>query len=170
MEGIDSRFGLEMKRLREAKGISQRKLGEMVGLDSGYISRIERGLFKPPSEEKIVAIAKALDANPDFFLSLSGKVSSDVMDAVTKQPEKMSEVVRSSENLGDWLGVALVVILAIALFSNMNNKPSKSKKEWSELMKELRRETEHLPREQQMQVINHIRLLMNNWESDLIGY
>lgn len=170
MEGIDPRFGVEMKRLREAKGISQRKLGEIVGLDSGYISRIERGLFKPPSEEKIVAIADALGGNRDVLLSLSGKVSSDVMDAVTKQPEQMSKVVRSSENLGEWLGIAIVVILAIAFYSNVNNKNARSKKEWSELMKELRRETRKLPKAQQMQVINHIRQLMNNWENDLIGY
>ena len=170
MDGIDPRFGLEMKRLREAKGISQRKLGEMVGLDSGYISRIERGLFKPPSEEKIVAIADALGGNRDVLLSLSGKISSDVMNAVKKQPEKMSEVVRSSEGLGSWLGIALIVLIFFSIVSRQNSKTEMTKKEWSELMKELRRETEHLPREQQMQVINHIRLLMNNWESDLIGY
>lgn len=170
MEGIDPRFGLEMKRLREAKGISQRKLGEMVGLDSGYISRIERGLFKPPSEEKIVAIADALGGNRDVLLSLSGKISSDVMNAVTKQPEKMSEVVRSSENLGEWFGIVLVVILAIALLTNKENKEDKSKKEWSRLVNELRKEAEKLPKEQQQSVINHIRLLMNNWENDLLGF
>lgn len=169
MEGIDPRFGLEMKRLREAKGISQRKLGEIVGLDSGYISRIERGEFKPPSEEKIVAIADALAGNRDYMLSLSGKVASDVMNAVKKQPEKLSEAIRGMDNLGEWVGVASVLLLLFALASSARgNTEEDTRKKWLKLMIELRKETEKLPKPQQIQVINYIRKLMDSWEVDVL--
>ncbi|MCD4847590.1 MAG: helix-turn-helix domain-containing protein [Candidatus Aegiribacteria sp.] len=165
----DRRFGREMKRLRLAKGISQRKLGEIVGLGSGYISRIERGLFKPPSEEKIVAIADTLGGNRDYMLSLSGKISSDVMNAVKKHPEKMSEAVRGFDKMGDLLGVTVIIMLLIAVLKGEHDKEDISKNEWKELMLELRKEAEKLPSEKQLGVINHIRDLMDSWENDIIG-
>jgi len=166
---IDPKFGLELKRLREVKGISQRKLGEIVGLASGYVSRIERAEFKPPSEEKIVAMAEVLGANKDYLLSLSGKVSTDVLDVVKDDPEKLSKAVRSFDEMGDWLGIALIVVAMIAIFTSNNKKGSDTKKKWSELMTELRAEADKLPEDKQLEVIQHIRNLMDEWEKDVTG-
>ena len=38
------------------------------------------------------------------------KISSDVMNAVKKQPEKMSEAVRGTDKVGDWFGVILGIM------------------------------------------------------------
>lgn len=170
MTTIDPKFGQEMRRLRNAKGLSQRKLGEIVGLGSGYISRIERCEFKPPSEEKIIKIADALGANRDYLLSLSGKVSSDVLNAVKDDPQKMSDAVRSMDKMGEWQGIALVILIALFVFAMRDNSTQgtrESKKEWSKLLTELRKETEKLPRDKQLDVIQHIRQLMNEWEKDV---
>ena len=168
MTKIDSRFGQEMRRLREAKGISQRKLGEKVGLGSGYISRIERAEFKPPSEVKIVAIADALDGNKDYMLSLAGKISSDVMDAVKKRPEKMSEAVRSIDNIGDDSTKFATTLLGfILLFGGIDDEKNNEKSD--KLMFELRKVIEDLPREKQMNLIRQVRSLMDSWEKDVKG-
>ena len=169
MTTIDPRFGQELRRLREAKGISQRKLGEIIGLASGYVSRIERAEFKAPSEEKIVAMAEVLGANKDHLLALSGKVSSDVMDLVKEDPEVMSEAVRAFDDMGDWLGIALIVVAMIAIFVSTSSSKKDSKKKWSELMTELRKEAEKLPAVKQLDVIQHIRSLMDEWEKDVKG-
>lgn len=170
MTTIDPRFGQEMKRLRTIKGISQRKLGEIVGLGSGYISRIERGEFKPPSEEKIVAIADALGGSREYMLALSGKIPSDVSDIVENQPEQMSKAVRSLDSVGDWSPIAILILLAIVYFIMKNdNKQAESKKEWTKLLNDLRKEAEKLPAKEQLGVIGHIRDLMDSWENDVTG-
>lgn len=55
---LDS-FGKNVKRQREAKGLTQEKLAENAELDPTYISGIERGV-RNPSVLSIVRIAKAL--------------------------------------------------------------------------------------------------------------
>ncbi|MCK5036614.1 MAG: helix-turn-helix domain-containing protein [Candidatus Sabulitectum sp.] len=167
MTTIDPKFGQEIRRLREAKGISQRKLGEIVGLASGYVSRIERAEFKPPSEQKIVAMAEVLGANKDYLLSLSGKVSSDVKDAVTDNPETMSEAVRSFEDIGDWAGIALLFLALLVLFSSNENKEGEVKKKVGKLMVNLRKEAEKLDDEKQLEMIGHIKDFMDVWEKDV---
>lgn len=51
---------------REQRGIGQKELAEMIGIDQGNISRIERGL-QVPMKETMEKIAKALDYTIDFF-------------------------------------------------------------------------------------------------------
>ena len=52
-------FGLCVKGLREAAGISQEELGMRIGTDQAYVSRIEAGMINP-TLETMVEIAKAL--------------------------------------------------------------------------------------------------------------
>ena len=52
-------FGKHLKRLREAKGFSQEKLAELVGLEYQTISRIETGFYFT-SFDNLQKIAKAL--------------------------------------------------------------------------------------------------------------
>lgn len=59
---IVSRFALNMKACREAKGISQEKLAEYANLHRTYIGSIER-VEKIPSLVTAVKISKALNIN-----------------------------------------------------------------------------------------------------------
>jgi len=54
-----SALGLNLRRLREAKGLTQEGLGERAELDPTYISGIERGV-RNPSVLSLVRVAKAL--------------------------------------------------------------------------------------------------------------
>ena len=42
-----------------------------------YLSKIERDEFPPPGEDAVRRIGELLDQNPDEFLALAGKYSSD---------------------------------------------------------------------------------------------
>ena len=52
-------LGRNLRRLREAKPLTQEKLAEKAGLDSTYISGIERGL-RNPGIKNVAKLAKAL--------------------------------------------------------------------------------------------------------------
>lgn len=47
-------FGELLKDLRMKKGLSLRGLAKLTGIDSAYLSRIERSTCKPPQKEKIL--------------------------------------------------------------------------------------------------------------------
>jgi len=49
-----------IKQLREKKGLSQKALGEKVGVSDAYITMLETGKRKNPSLEILKALAKAL--------------------------------------------------------------------------------------------------------------
>jgi transcriptional regulator with XRE-family HTH domain len=52
-------FGLNVRKRRESKGLTQEALAEKADLDQTYISGIERGI-RNPSVLSIAKIAKAL--------------------------------------------------------------------------------------------------------------
>ena len=57
---------------------SLRQVAERVGIEPSYLSKIERGIFPPPSEETIVLIAQELHEDKDVLLAMAGKLSSDL--------------------------------------------------------------------------------------------
>ncbi len=57
--GILAALGLNVRRQREARQLTQEKLAEKAGLDPTYISGIERGL-RNPGIKNVAKLAKAL--------------------------------------------------------------------------------------------------------------
>lgn len=68
-------FGQTLRELRQAKGLSQRTLAKMVGVDFTYISKIENNKTSPLSTARIVSICKALSVDPECLLAIAGKMS-----------------------------------------------------------------------------------------------
>lgn len=103
MSNDDSSFGKTVRRLREAKRIGLRKFAQTVGMSPTYLSKVERGEFRPPSEEKIKAIALALGEDSNGLLALAGRVSTDLADIVQRQiqrhPREAADFLRSVNGL-----------------------------------------------------------------------
>ena len=59
--------GINIKKYRIEKGLSQEKLAEMTDLSSNYISMIERA-DKTPSLTTLINIVNALDITTDMIL------------------------------------------------------------------------------------------------------
>jgi hypothetical protein len=68
------KFGRMLRKLREEKNISIARFAKSVGMSPTYLAPIERDVFPPPAESKVVRIARALDQDPDEFLALAGRI------------------------------------------------------------------------------------------------
>jgi transcriptional regulator with XRE-family HTH domain len=62
-DNVRARVGNNTKRLREAAGISQAKLAELLGMDRAYVSRLEMGKKLNPTIVTIWHVAQALGAD-----------------------------------------------------------------------------------------------------------
>lgn len=66
-EGI----GAQLRRIRERKGISQRRLALESGVDRAYISQIEAGGVRTITLRTARSLATGLGVRPEIFLALS---------------------------------------------------------------------------------------------------
>jgi transcriptional regulator with XRE-family HTH domain len=106
-------FSEFLRDRREAKrhsdpAYSLRQVAERVGIEPSYLSRIERGIESPPSEETIVKLAAELGAEPDVLLALAGKVSSDLQDVIRRRPELFGQLLREMRDMPDHAVLRLV--------------------------------------------------------------
>jgi transcriptional regulator with XRE-family HTH domain len=61
-------FRKQLASLREAEGITQPKLSEMIGAGPQYVGHVETGRIKTPSWERVKKLAKALNVSmSDLF-------------------------------------------------------------------------------------------------------
>ena len=83
--------------LREAgdRRFSQRQVAIRIGVEPTYLSQVERGNTAPPSAEKIVRLAHELGEDPDFLLSLAGKVASDLQFIIRERPVLYGRLIRT---------------------------------------------------------------------------
>ena len=99
-------FGRHVRQLRERKkrgdrSFSLRQVAARIGVEPAYLSKVERGMVAPPSEEKIIRLARELGEDPDVLLSLAGKVSSDVLAIIRKRPRALAGLVRSLRSVSE---------------------------------------------------------------------
>jgi transcriptional regulator with XRE-family HTH domain len=92
-------FGALVRREREAKEIGLREMAKMIGVSPTYLSKVERDEFSPPAEDKVKAIAKIIERDPDELLALAGRVSSDISDIIMRHPVELADLLRTTEGL-----------------------------------------------------------------------
>lgn len=80
---------------------SLRQVAERVGIEPSYLSKIERGIFPPPSEETILLIAQELHEDKDVLLAMAGKLSSDLKAIITARPKLFAQVLRQMKQMPD---------------------------------------------------------------------
>jgi transcriptional regulator with XRE-family HTH domain len=99
-------FGTFLRESRERRratdpSFSVRQLAHRIGVEPSFLSKVERGETPPPSEEKIKALARALDADSDVLLALAGTVSSDLQEAIRRRPALFAELIREMRDQPD---------------------------------------------------------------------
>lgn len=88
-------FGAKIRELRKAKNLSQRALGEQVGVNFTYLSKIESeklDFAQYPSEDLIRKLASALDADLDELLLLAKKIPADIRERVIERPDAFRKI------------------------------------------------------------------------------
>ncbi len=94
--------GTARRRLREAdRRYSLRQVARRIGVEPGYLSKIERGRVAPPSEAATVRLAKELNEDPDVLLALGGKVSTDLQEIIRKRPRLFAQLIRELKQAPD---------------------------------------------------------------------
>lgn len=97
-------FGQRLRELRRAKGLSQGVLADRVGVGFTYISRCETGTLdfaQYPSEDLILKLAKALEADQDELLVLAKKVPPTIRERVLERPEAFGKLARLDDAMLD---------------------------------------------------------------------
>lgn len=99
MAGAEEKFGAFIRRQRESRDLGLREMAKMIGISPTYLSKIERDEFPPPAEDRVRAIAKIIECDPDDLLARAGRVSSDITDIIKRQPVQLSALLRTTKGL-----------------------------------------------------------------------
>lgn len=94
MSRIKRLLGLRIKELRKARGLTQEKLAELVGIGTSNISYIETGKYAPSSEsfEKIV---EALGVEPyQLYMFSPLKPAAEIKKELQAAMDKDEELLR----------------------------------------------------------------------------
>ncbi|EBU8673086.1 helix-turn-helix transcriptional regulator [Salmonella enterica] len=85
---------------RKAQGLTQKALGDLVGISQAAIQKIETG--KASSSTKIIELAKVLDVHPEWLSSGEGPAGNDDFDTLLKNKHPKSELKSSHLKVGVW--------------------------------------------------------------------
>lgn len=96
------------KLRRDDPRFSVRQVADRIGVEPSFLSKVERDEVPPPSEEKIVSLARDLDEDADVLLAMAGKVSSDLQRVIRRRPELFAALIRELKNLPDQAVLRLV--------------------------------------------------------------
>lgn len=66
--GIGTTIGSRVKTLRESRGMSQKELGDIIGLNPDDVSRLEAGVDQDISAETIKRVCEAFREYPSFLI------------------------------------------------------------------------------------------------------
>ncbi|MDQ8734237.1 helix-turn-helix transcriptional regulator [Paenibacillus sp. LHD-38] len=92
MNGILEKVGLRIREVRLHKGLTQEKIGEIVGVSYSYIGRIERGQ-KNISLGMLEKIANALNVNESQFFTYSNEA-----ELVTEKDKQIKAIIAALYN------------------------------------------------------------------------
>lgn len=106
-------FGEFLRERREAlrandPAFSVRRVAQRVGVEPSYLSKVERGEQPPPSEATILALASALNEDPDVLLALAGKVSVELQAIIRHRPRLFADLIRQLKDAPDHAVLRLV--------------------------------------------------------------
>lgn len=109
MSGLGPYLREKREALREEDPLySLRQVAERVGIEPSYLSKVERGIGSPPSEETLTRLARELDEDPDVLLALAGKVSEELQAVIRRRPKLFGELIRQLRDTPDRAVLRLV--------------------------------------------------------------
>ena len=89
------KFGDRIRDLRKSKNLSQRALGDMVGVTFTYISKVENEKLDfgdYPSEDLIRKLAEALGTDVDELFLLAKKIPAQIRQRVMERPDAFRKI------------------------------------------------------------------------------
>jgi HTH-type transcriptional regulator, competence development regulator len=87
---------------------SVRQVAERLGVEPSFLSKVERDIGSPPSEETLVRLAADLGLDADLVLAYAGKVSGDVREVIRRRPQLFAQLIREMKDMPDHAVLRLV--------------------------------------------------------------
>jgi len=85
---MSNRVGNLIRKLREERGMTQRRLAQVIGSNYTYLSKIENGrLDHTPSSKTLIAIADALEVDRDWLLTECGRPPEQLTQSIASHAE-----------------------------------------------------------------------------------
>lgn len=94
----EKEFGEYIKKLRNEKKISMRKLAIISGVSNAHLSHLENGTRKMPKPDTILKLATALNV-PYETLMLAAGHSRDEDTALVELAKKLNELMKTSKHI-----------------------------------------------------------------------
>jgi HTH-type transcriptional regulator, competence development regulator len=88
-------FGTLIRQERLARGLTLRDMAKTLGVTQGYLSQVEREKWPPPSEDKVKDIAALFGWDPDELLAVAGRVASDLIEIIKRNPIQIAAFLRA---------------------------------------------------------------------------
>jgi len=95
MANNNLQFGAFVRREREAGQIGLREMAKKIGVSPTYLSKVEHNKSTPPTEDKVRAIAQIIQCNTDELLAMAGRMPSDLVDIIKRNPVEVSALLRT---------------------------------------------------------------------------
>ena len=80
-------FGSEIKKAREYKGLSQRKLAKIIGMTQAQLSRIEVGIASRPNKETISKLCQELNLDTKMWMDAFNYSKYEELVKITNPPK-----------------------------------------------------------------------------------
>ena len=100
---MNKKIGEIIREIRNKKGISLRRLAEIVNVSNVNILYLEKGKINT-SLPVLKGIAKALNYNIDKLLSFANMIDDDIKAIINKRPVLITNFLRATKNFNnnDW--------------------------------------------------------------------
>lgn len=98
-------FGQFIRKKREELGLTLRAFAKELDLSPTFISELERGISRCPSEENIIKMANLLDVEPNKLITLAGKIPNefvpDILTMIGQNPDKARTILKRTIEEGE---------------------------------------------------------------------
>lgn len=92
------KFGENLKELRTSHGLTQKELGDKVGLSKAVVSKYENALGYP-TFDVLIRIASFFNVTTDYLLGVDGRKTIDVSDLTASQLETIHRLMAEFRKL-----------------------------------------------------------------------
>jgi len=92
-------FGKYIKNHRQQKDLGLRQVARAAQMSATYLSQIERGEQRWPTEEILINLANALAHSPSDLLFRAGRLSSDLLEILKTNPQQYAEFLEATRGL-----------------------------------------------------------------------
>ena len=108
---MNKKIGEIIREIRNEKGISLRRLAEIVNVSNVNILYIEKGKINT-SLPVLKGIANALNYNIDKLLALADMIDDDIRKIINKRPIVITNFLRAAKNLtnDEWSNLTKQII------------------------------------------------------------